>query len=145
MAYRKDVHIKTNYQTKADCIEELVDHKKKTFFALFLRQISGLMTDEGEFEISSRFNAGAFFEYKGRVVEETDGIYLKGHMAVKRSMKIFIIILAILLIPASPVYIFAWGFWGILFMVFMFIDVAVIFGCFKYSDALYKDVMRKLS
>ena len=144
MAYRKDVYIKTHYQTKDQSIEQLIDHKKKTFFSLFLRQISGVITKDGYFEISSRYNAGAFFEYKGHVVEEVDGIYLKGDIEVKKALKIYMIIISILLLPLSLVFTMAGGVYGVIFMLIMLVEIGVIFGYFKYSDALYKDILRKI-
>jgi hypothetical protein len=145
MTHRNDVEIKTHYETKKLCIENLIDHKKKTFFALFLRQISGVMTDNGDFEISSRYNSGSFFEFKGHVVEEVDGIYLKGHIEGKKDFKKYLTIITLLCILASPVYIIAWGIYGILFMSFILIDILIIWWYFKYGDALYKDILRKLN
>lgn len=145
MIHRENVSIKTKYETREECIENLVDHNKKTYLSLFLRQISGHMNQEGEFEVSSRYNAGAFFEFNGKVAEDDDGIYLKGDIRVKKFIKVFTILCTIMVFVVSPVYIIAWKSFGIFFMIFILVDIGVLWAQLKYSDALYQDILRKVS
>lgn len=145
MPKRINVLIETHYATKAQCIEMLVDHHKKTFLGLFMKQLSGKITIEGEFEISSRNNAGALFDYKGHVIENDDRICLEGDIKVKRISFWFVLLSCLFIIPISLVYVLAWGSFGIAFMIIIVIDLSVLWWLFIYSDALYKDILKKVA
>ena len=144
MPKRVNVLIETHYATKAQCIEMLVDHHKRTYLSLFLKQLSGEITAECGCEISRCCNLGAIFTFKGHVIEIDNHIYLEGDIKVKRLLFWYIFLASLFIIPISSVYILAWGSFSIIFMMIIVIGLSINWWSFIYSDALYNDIIKKV-
>ena len=146
MAKRKDVIIKTKYESKEDCIENCRDIKSKTVMAMSLnRKISGTMTTGGQFVLSSRSKGAAMFEFKGHVEENRDGVFMVGDIAPKSfqvkliytSVIIMMLAGAAMMLTFNPVLLL----FGVLFMVIPWANVLAM----KYSDHLYNVIVKKVT
>ncbi len=144
MPRRKNISIKTNYESKVECINSLIDYNKKTFLSLYVNQISGMINESGEFEISSRYKLGALFTFTGSVTEVDDNVYLEGDIKVKRLTFWCLLLASLFIFPISLVYILAWGGIGILFMILIVVDISLLWWFMLCSDALYHDVISRL-
>ncbi len=146
MPKRKNIVIKTKYKSKSECIEECRDIKNKTIMAMNLnRKISGSMTPDGRFELSSRAKVAAMYEFIGYVEENSDGVFMVGDIQAKKLQKTLILISIVLfsllgmgfILTFDPVMLFI----GVLFMIVPWINFIIM----KQSDALYKEIIRKVA
>jgi len=145
MAKRKNIRIKTKYSTKYECMEKCRDYHGKTRLDLvFIRHISGEVYPDGSFELSSRSRAAALLEFKGKIIEEEDGVYMVGEIVSKHFAVSLLYICTLLVLIVSPLYIYSWGVFGILYMFFILGLLAINFLLMRFSDSLYDEIVRKV-
>ncbi len=147
MAHRKDIVIKTKYGSKQECIEECRDIKKKTIMAMsFNSSISGTVSEFGEFNLSSRAKGGAaMFEFTGQIEEDSDGVFMVGEINPKKLQARLIYGMIVLFTIAGLGFIITFNPVLMLFGVLSLIVPWLNFAALKYSDHLYKIIIKKVT
>lgn len=153
MTYRENISIKTKYITIEDCRQNCVDIEGTRLFARSLTsKLFGVFQEDNTFLISSEAKVAFNYEFKGKIVEKTDGIYMEGRISQKNRSRYIVYISIIisffigiaLLASMNPVF---------MLMGFMFMSVPphhkiekyieemaipfALMGCMNVTVALY--------
>ncbi|TCO72187.1 hypothetical protein [Marinisporobacter balticus] len=153
MAKRKDIEIKTKYSTLQELVSNCRDIKKKTIYStkgLGKAQISGEVYADGRFELSSTKDGGSSFEFIGKAEEREDGVYMVGEIKPKGSsvgMAYMVGIVGVILgLFLMLILMYKGGKSQALVMGLAFFLAPVLnILHLKRSDALYEDIIRKVS
>jgi hypothetical protein len=146
MAHRKDVAIKTKYETLQACRENCRDIKKRlTLPVPASGKIYGEFYEDDFFILSSRrAKTSANFEFVGQIEECEDGVYLVGEIRVKEYLKWLLVGFSILFHMVGIAFIAVgtpgWIAYGIFFLIAAWIYILFMWK----SDSLYHDLIRKV-
>lgn len=141
----KYVEIKTQYTDKNECMTSCLDYHGKTYLAWFFNQdISGMVDEDGCFELSSRSSAAAMQVFSGEIIEKEDGVYMIGEIKPKPFVKKLLWISTVILLLTAPVYIIEWQVWGIVSEFVFFIILFINYWFMYRSDMLYKRIAMKV-
>lgn len=142
----KHVEIKTHYKNKNDCIMSCLDHHGKTYLAWFFnKDISGVVDEKGNFELSSRSGAAALQVFCGKILEREDGIYMVGEIKPKPFIKKLLLLFSAILILTAPVYIIEWKIWGIVYELIFFAIIFINYRMMYRFDMLFRRIYKKVS
>lgn len=146
MAHRKNLEIKTKYESVEVCMEECRDIKKKrTMPVPASAKIYGEVFDDGSVHLSSRkAKTSVIFEFIGQIEARNDGIYMVGEIRPKPYQKWIMIGFSILFHLVGIVFIWTGEAGGIIsgLLLFVFAWIYVLF--LWKGDSLYADLIRKV-
>jgi len=141
----KHVEIKTKYKDKDECKTQCLDFHGRTYLAWFFnKDISGIVDDNGRFELSSRSSAAALQIFTGEIIEKEEAVYMVGEIKPKPFVKNLLILFILILLITAPVYIIEWAIWGIVSEIIFFSLLFINFWFMYRSDMLYKRISNKV-
>ena len=146
MAHRKNVEIKTKYESVESCMKDCRDIKKKTTIPVPASgKIYGVVHADGSFWLSSRkAKTSVIFEFVGYIEERNDAVYMVGEIRPKRYQKWIMIGFSLVFHLIGIVFIWTGQVGGIIsgIMLFVFAWIYVIY--LWKGDSLYCDLLKKL-
>jgi hypothetical protein len=146
MAHRKNVAIKSKYETLEDCRENCRDIKKRLTLPIPASgKIYGEFYEDDFFVLSSRkAKTSVIFEFVGKMEECEDGIYLVGEIRAKEYQKWLLYGFSILFHMIGIAFIAVGTPGWIAYGVFLLIAVWIYILFVWKSDSLYHDLIRKV-
>lgn len=146
MVYRDNISIKTKFETIDECRENCIDKTGKVIFASSMgKSLIGNIQEDNSFLIGSNQKSVALHEFIGVIVQEEDGIYMKGDIRPRLFSKIFIYFSVLLGLAFGIGMILTWSpvlmIFGLVFMIVPSLNIVFM----NKSNALYDKITRKVT
>ena len=146
MTHRKNVEIKTKYESLEDCRENCRDIKKRLTLPIPASgKIYGEILEDDSFVLSSRkAKTSVIFEFIGKIEERNDGIYLVGEIRPKRYQRWIMYGFAFAFHLLGIVFVMIGTPGWIAYGLFLFIAAWIYILYLRWGDGLYADLIRKV-